>query len=115
MKNMQIVFLMWLLQFAAPACTAPDVVISPPGYDLSKPKIYKMPSVLEEISGIALNHGKTDTIYAEQDEEGKLFYFHLGDTEIKHTKFSKRGDYEDVAISNGLVIMLRSDAVFFTF
>jgi len=115
MKNMQIVFLMWLLQFAAPACTAPDVVISPPGYDLSKPKIYKMPSVLEEISGIALNHGKTDTIYAEQDEEGKLFYFHLGDTEIKHTKFSKRGDYEDVAISNGLVIMLRSDGVFFTF
>jgi len=115
MRNMQIIFLLSLFQFTVMACAAPGVIINPPGYDLSRPKIYKMPSVLEEISGIALNHGKTDTVYAEQDEEGKLFYFGLGDATVKHCKFSKRGDYEDVAISNGQVIMLRSDGVFFTF
>src|SRR4051812_16260836 len=86
-----------------------------PGYDLSKPTVYKMPAVLEEISGIAFNHANADTLYAEQDEEGKVFYFPLGDAAVQHSKFSKRGDYEDLAICNGTVIMLRSDGVFFTF
>ncbi|MEO5593952.1 MAG: SdiA-regulated domain-containing protein [Chitinophagaceae bacterium] len=115
MKSISAIFLIVLLQLTKVACTEPPKTVNPPGYDLAKPTVYKMPSVLEEISGIALNHGKTDTIFAEQDEEGKLFYFHLGDVEVSHTKFSKRGDYEDVAICNGQVIMLRSDGVFFTF
>jgi len=86
MRNMQIIFLLSLFQFTVMACAAPGVIINPPGYDLSRPKIYKMPSVLEEISGIALNHGKTDTVYAEQDEEGKTysktFYSQGGITEF---------------------------------
>jgi hypothetical protein len=88
---------------------------NPKGYDLSKPIKYNMPDALLEISGIAFNNGKSDMIYAEQDEEGRLFYFKLGDKELKDTKFGKKGDYEDVAICHGQVIMLRSDGVLFTF
>lgn len=88
---------------------------SPAGYDFNNPVVYRLPLVLNEISGIAFKNGNADTIYAEQDEEGKLFYFHLGDNEVQRTKFSKRGDFEDVAIVNNYVVMLRSDGTLFTF
>jgi SdiA-regulated len=115
MKSIPLIVLLMVLQLTKAGCTEPPATKNPPNYNLSKPTVYKMPSILDEISGIAFNHGNTDTIFAEQDEEGKLFYFHLGDAEIKHTKFSKHGDYEDVAVCNGQVILLRSDGVFFTF
>jgi SdiA-regulated len=115
MKTMPLILLLMVLQLTKAACTEAAATKNPPNYDLTKPTVYKMPAVLDEISGIAFNHGNADTLFAEQDEEGKLFYFHLGDAEIKHTKFSKHGDYEDVAICNGQVIMLRSDGIFFTF
>jgi hypothetical protein len=110
-----IFFLILLLQLTKAGCAAPPAPGNPPGYDLTKPIKYNMPAVLEEISGIAFRQGEAATVYAEQDEEGRLFYFHLGDADVKHTKFSKRGDYEDLAICNGQVIMLRSDGVLFTF
>ncbi|MEP6746516.1 MAG: SdiA-regulated domain-containing protein [Bacteroidota bacterium] len=116
MKIVPLFISMMIVQFTSTSCSEPAASNNnPPNYDLSKPVMYKMPPVLDEISGIAFSHGNTDTIFAEQDEEGKLFYFHLGDTEIRHSKFSKRGDYEDVAICNGQVIMLRSDGIFYTF
>lgn len=88
---------------------------SPEGYDLNNPKKYLMPNVLNEISGIAFHTGNSDTIYAEQDEEGKAYYMRPGDTKATHTKFSNNGDYEDMAICNNRVIMLRSDGTLFTF
>jgi hypothetical protein len=88
---------------------------SPPGYDFSKPKRYKMPFELKEISGIAFNKGIKDTLYAEEDENGKVFHFKLGDKDIQITRFGKKGDFEDIAICHQYVIMLRSDGVLFTF
>lgn len=88
---------------------------SPPGYDLNKPVVYNMPPVLNEISGIAFANGNSGTVYAEEDEDGRLYFFRLGDKKINSTHFSKSGDYEDVAICRGYVIMLRSDGVLFTF
>lgn len=104
-----------LVLFAAAGCSQKKHAESPAGYDLANPLVYKLPPVLDEVSGIAFKNGNADTIYAEQDEEGRLFYFHLGDENVQHTKFSKRGDFEDVAISHGYVIMLRSDGTLFTF
>jgi hypothetical protein len=92
-----------------------DGFTSPPGYNLTKPEKFTMPDVLNEISGISFYKGDKDTIYAEQDEEGKLYYLHLGDTKASHVKFGKRGDFEDVAITNDWVIMLRSDGILFSF
>lgn len=74
-----------------------------------------MPNSLYEISGITFNGINDDTIYAEQDEEGVLFYFKPGSKTILQTKFGKKGDYEDVAICNKTVIMLRSDGTLYTF
>jgi uncharacterized protein YjiK len=88
---------------------------SPAGYDLSQPAKYNMPDNLTEISGIAFNQGNPDTMYAEQDEKGELFHFKPGSSDVQHVKFGKSGDYEDLAISNGQVIMLRSDGTLYTF
>jgi hypothetical protein len=108
-------FLVLLVLLTLGACSQPLQIKSPAGYNLSKPQVFTMPPVLEEISGIAFKNGNADTIYAEQDEEGKLFYMRPGDKEPGVIKFGKKGDYEDVAIYNDTVIMLRSDGTLFLF
>ena len=88
---------------------------SPKGYNMNEPKKFVMPQSLHEISGIAFNKGNSDTIYAEQDEEGRLFFLKPGDKRAVSFKFGKHGDYEDVAVCNNYVIMLRSNGTLFTF
>jgi hypothetical protein len=90
--------------------------VSPPGYDLAVPKKFVMNDVLHEISGIVFLRGNPDTTYAIEDEDGKLFYFHLGDGKYPYWKFGKRGDYEDVAIlGDKEFVVLRSDGSLFVF
>ena len=84
-------------------------------YDFSKPQIYQLPELLNEISGIAFHKGNPDTVYAQQDEAGKLFRFRLGDNEIMATKFAGKGDYEDLQLCNDQAIVMRSDGVLYTF
>ncbi|HEX3079026.1 MAG TPA: SdiA-regulated domain-containing protein [Puia sp.] len=74
-----------------------------------------MPNVLREISGIVFYKGTGDTLYAEQDEEGLVFRFKLGDANVQVTRFGKKGDFEDISAVNNFIIMLRSDGVLFTF
>jgi uncharacterized protein YjiK len=74
-----------------------------------------MPDALHEISGMTFRNGQHDTLYAEQDEEGKVFFLHLGDPKAEHVKFGKKGDYEDMAIIADQVIVLRSDGILFSF
>lgn len=102
---------------AFPACSNKgNHVQSPPGYDFSKPVIYKMPDELDEISGIAFYPGKSDIMYAIQDEEGKLFRWQNGRPEtMEHSRFGKRGDYEDVGLLRDRTVVLRSDGSLFTF
>ncbi|OOQ59941.1 hypothetical protein [Mucilaginibacter pedocola] len=88
---------------------------NPPGYDLSAPTEYKMPTELLEISGIAFENGHDDIIYAEQDEDGDIYYLAPGSSTTKSAKFGKHGDYEDVAIGNGQAVILRSDGEFHSF
>lgn len=88
---------------------------SPLGYDLSKPKKYNMPDVLQEISGIAFDQGDNRIVYAEQDEEGKIFRLPLGTKDDSATKFAGKGDYEDIAISQGWAVLLKSNGHLYTF
>lgn len=88
---------------------------SPPGYNMNKPEKIIMPEALHEISGIAFYQGNSDTVYAEQDENGKLFYLKPGDKRAASCKFGKHGDYEDIAICNNYVVMLRSDGRLYIF
>ena len=85
------------------------------GYNLEKPERFPMPESLLEISGICFNKGINDTIYAIQDEEGKLFRLAPGNKKQVHAKFGRSGDYEDVAIVRDKVIVLKSNGSLFSF
>ena len=115
MKNRSAIIIFTAIMLTLAACSQPAEKINLPGYNLAKPHIFNMPPVLDEISGITFHNGNPDTIYAEQDEEGRLFYFHPGDKEPRHIKFATAGDYEDLAICNGQMHLLRSDGIFFSF
>ncbi|MET0465839.1 MAG: SdiA-regulated family protein [Chitinophagaceae bacterium] len=88
---------------------------TPKEYNLNKPERFAMPESLLEISGIAFNKGIADTIYAIQDEEGKLFRLAWGNKKQYHGKFGKSGDYEDVSIIRDKVIVLKSNGSLFSF
>jgi hypothetical protein len=106
-----------LISFAILSCsqTKSKGPESPTGYDLTKPQKYGMPDILQEISGIAFNKGDNKIVYAEMDEDGTLFSLPLGTKDETKTKFGKKGDYEDVAIAKGWVIMLKSNGDLYSF
>ncbi|MEO6686683.1 MAG: SdiA-regulated domain-containing protein [Dyadobacter sp.] len=84
-------------------------------YDLGNPEVFTMPEVLKEISGIAFNKGRSDSIYAIQDEDGKLFRLGWRNQKTQHIKFGGKGDYEDLAILKDKVIILKSNGDLYTF
>jgi hypothetical protein len=107
--------IMLVFALALTACSAKRKFEHPKEYDLTNPQKIVMPPSLEEISGIAFYKGNSDTLYAQEDESGKLYYLKPGDKRSQNFKFGKHGDYEDVAICNNTVIMLKSNGVLFTF
>lgn len=96
------------------SCIQKTTYSSPIGYDLNRPVKYNVPAGLNEISGIAFNKGNAGRMYAEEDENGRVYYFALGDKKVKYTEFKEKGDFEDIAISNNQVIMMQSKGVLFT-
>ena len=97
-------------------CKDAPPVVSPPGYDLGKPQKFILGDALQEISGIVFLQGNPDTLYAIEDETGRIFYFHPGDKTYSYKKFGKRGDYEDVAnLDDKELVVLRSDGSLYVF
>jgi len=88
---------------------------TPDAYDLNDPEKFVMPDNLLEISGICFYKGIKDTLYAIQDEDGKVFRVALGTKKSYPVKFSKKGDYEDLAMLNEQVFVLKSDGTIFSF
>jgi len=113
-KRASIVCLL-LMGVIGSSCSQTKTAKNPIGYDLTTPVKYEMSTELLEISGIAFNKGDNAAIYAEQDEDGNIYYFRPGDKQVKYAKFGKHGDYEDVAIANSHAVILRSDGTLFTF
>lgn len=87
----------------------------PLGYDLNAGEKFNMPESLLEISGIAFNNYDTASVYAIQDEEGRLFSLDWGIKKAQSVKFGPRGDYEDLAILNGYVYVLKSSGDLYSF
>lgn len=117
-KFVSISIYFWLccaVAFLSCAQKKQEKVESPAGYNLSAPEKHNMPETLLEISGFAFADGNPSKIYAQQDEEGKVFTLSLGSKKYQHTKFAKDGDYEDVAIAWGQVIVLKSNGDLFSF
>jgi len=104
-----------LILTALASCKRKISFPSPLGYDFNNPEKFNMPESLLEISGIAFYKDKGDTIYSIQDEDGRFFRQGWMNKKQKHTQFASKDDYEDVAILNETVFVLRSDGVIFTF
>lgn len=85
------------------------------GYRLDEPEKFLMPESLLEVSGVTFNEGRGDIVYAVQDEQGRLFKMKWGVKKQTNSKFGKQGDYEDVAIVSGRVIILKSNGSLFSF
>lgn len=115
--QLSIVLFSLFITFLVVACVGKEdkVVANPPGYDLTKPQKYSLPDILQEVSGIAFNKGDNAFVYAQQDEDGKLFKLPLGTKDETVTKFAGKGDYEDVSIINDWAILLKSNGDLFTF
>ena len=124
-NSMRMYWLLWMLAVcggcreASPRQAAPHVapaVPGPPGYHLGEPKKFVLSESLREISGITFLKGDADTMYAIEDETGKLYSFHLGGSRFPYHKFGKHGDYEDVTVLNDKeFVVLRSDGSLFVF
>lgn len=84
-------------------------------YNLEAPEKFFMPESLFEISGISFNKGNADTVYAIQDEEGRLFRLGWGVKKQLNSKFGKKGDYEDLTIANERVVILKSNGAMYSF
>jgi uncharacterized protein YjiK len=83
----------------------------PPGYNFSKPYVYKLPTALDEISGLAF-YPKDSGIFAIQDEKGWLFKIHLKNPlQIERWKFSNGADYEDLSLVDSTFFVLRSKGI----
>jgi len=115
MNKEKIILALFVLLTLGACAQKKDAFRSPDGYDLSRPVRYPMPEVLKEISGIDFHEGDPGTLYAEQDEEGKVFMVRLGDKKVTHVKFAGKGDYEDIALVGTYVVVLRSDGVLYDF
>ncbi|HEY2722188.1 MAG TPA: SdiA-regulated domain-containing protein [Chitinophagaceae bacterium] len=101
-----------LFAFVLAACGAKKASYdSPPGYDFAKPFIFKLPTLLDEISGV-IYYPKDSAVFAIQDEKGWLFKIHLKKPlQIERWKFSKGGDYEDIARVDSAFFVLKSRGV----
>lgn len=104
--------LMALMPFLLTSSCRPKIrkIKSPEHYNFSKRQEFKLDITIREISGLAWD-GKNDVYVAVNDEFGKLYFL----TEEKKDvigvpyPFAGRGDYEDVAVVNGVPYILRSD------
>ena len=117
MMNYKLIWLLPItLMLVIYACKpAEDKYTSPKGYDLNAPEKFSMPESLLEISGIAFNQGRADTIYSIQDEDGRLFKQAWNVKKQSSLKFGKNGDYEDLAIANKIVFVLNSSGSIHSF
>jgi hypothetical protein len=89
------------------------IIKSPPYYNFSQAYTYKLDLKLKEISGLAWDSDK-DEFLAHYDESGKLFMLDKASMQIQLPspyEFGAKGDYEDIAIYNGVAYILRSDGM----
>ena len=103
------------LFFLAGCAQTPKFYESPIGYDLNKGEPFVLPDVLHELSGIAFPEKSGDLIYANEDENGKVYFFSPGNPTLREIQFGKAGDYEAIAIGNGHVVVLESKGTVYTF
>ena len=98
-----------VLYFLVSACQQKRVILTPKGYNITKPDKTELGGKLREISGIAWVD--ENTMLAENDEAGKVFTINLKDKQdFKYPNFifGERQDYEDIVKVNTTLYLLIS-------
>ncbi|HEX6172017.1 MAG TPA: SdiA-regulated domain-containing protein [Chitinophagaceae bacterium] len=87
---------------------------SPPHYNFSQALPIKLDLRIKEISGVVWDNHK-DEFIAHNDEKGIIYYLDKNNGDIvREFQFTPaKGDYEDIAIANDIVYVLRSDGMLF--
>lgn len=82
-------------------------------FDLTKPnKIYELPPVLKEVSGLGFNN--QNELACIQDEDGFVFFYNLEKAEISDKiLFRKAGDYEGIEFVGDLAYVLKSNGTIY--
>lgn len=81
---------------------------SPPGYNLNRPVIFKLPPALDEISGIAYV-ARDNSVLSIQDERGWLYKIHLkSDLDLQKWQYFKGADFEDLVLVDSTFFVLES-------
>lgn len=88
---------------------------SPPGYDLNDPLVVKLPTELDEISGLAFYPADT-SVFAIVDEYGLLYKVYLNRPKyIEKWRFGKVADYEDLVLLDSNFYVLNSVGIISAF
>lgn len=86
-----------------------EALSSPAGYDLTRPFILKLPSYLDEISGLSY-YPKDRSTFAINDEKGWLYKIFLHDNmPIQRWKYAPGNDFEDLVLYDSTFYILQSD------
>jgi uncharacterized protein YjiK len=87
---------------------------SPPHYNFGQVLPLKLDLKIKEISGVVWDNHK-DEFIAHNDEKGIIFYLDKNNAGIvREFQFStSKGDYEDIAMANDIVYVLRSDGMLY--
>lgn len=105
----------WLLVFSIVlfvSCQQKKKLIkSPKGYNFSQVQTLKLDIRLKEISGLVWDNER-DEFLAHYDEAGKLYVLDKATLQVVNEyPFGAKGDYEDIALYNGVPYVLRSDGM----
>ncbi len=96
-------------------CVTTPEYSSPESYQLNDPEKSFFPESLNEVSGISFYRLQPDTIYAIQDELGRLYELPTGSKQNRYYTFGKTGDYEDLSIAGETVYVLKSNGHVYQF
>ncbi|MCW3117820.1 MAG: hypothetical protein JWM28_1902 [Chitinophagaceae bacterium] len=82
---------------------------SPPGYNLNKPFVVKLPSELFEISGMAY-YKKDNSLFVESDNKGAVYKIFLNNVkDIRKWKFGQKRNYEDILFHDSVFYVINDD------
>ncbi len=102
-------FLILVLSSCRSSSTDEGGYTSPPGYNLNRPETFKLPSALDEISGIVYVL-KDNSVLAINDERGWLYKVHLkDDLDIQKWHYYKGADFEDLVLVDSTFYVLESN------
>ncbi|MEO7992112.1 MAG: SdiA-regulated family protein [Chryseolinea sp.] len=101
--------------FLLASCDGTQPEEGPAVYDFSNPEKTIMKDDLLEISGITFLNDSSHLPLAINDEQGKLYFLNSVNKRPGFSRFSKPADYEDVALVNNSIFVLRSDGTLFSF